>query len=55
MYFFYEKKNFFNTPCAKLDFAHARIKKHALNQALYVRRIKKCGSIRERGGDFNLV
>ena len=32
---------------AKLDFAHSRIKKHALHQAWY-KRIKKYGSIRER-------
>ena len=25
---------FDNIPCAKLDFTHARIKKHALNQAI---------------------
>ena len=29
------KNNYFDTPYAKLDFARARIKKHALNQALF--------------------
>ena len=49
------ENNYFNPPCAKLNFTRARIKKHALNQALYKSYKKIYGSICEREGNFNLV